>query len=101
MSETVRKLWILYILRCADGTFYTGITNDLERRIEAHDTGKGAKYTRGRGPVQILYTEQFVDRADASRRERIVKSLSRTEKEKLILSVQTARTTRSSRRSSK
>lgn len=75
--------WTLYILRCADDTLYTGITNNLDARIEAHESGKGAKYTKGRGPFTIIYTESHPDRSQASKRERAVKALSREEKLKL------------------
>ena len=53
----MEKTWIVYILRCKDDTLYTGITDDLARRMAAHNSGKGAKYTRGRGPVEVVYTE--------------------------------------------
>lgn len=74
------KNWTLYILECADGTLYTGITNDLPARIATHEAGTGAKYTRGRGPFTLVYHEECEDRAQASRREREVKKLSRAEK---------------------
>ena len=76
--------WKLYILRCADGSLYTGITTDLEKRIHAHNSGKGAKYTRGRGPVELVYQEELEDRAAASKREYAIKQLSRAEKLQLI-----------------
>ena len=72
--------WTLYILSCGDGSLYTGITNDLDRRLEAHSSGNGAKYTRGRGPLEVIYTEQLADRSAASKRERTIKKLSRQEK---------------------
>ncbi len=75
-----KNTWRLYILRCADGTLYTGVTNGLKDRIEAHNAGKGAKYTRGRGPLKLLYSEKCVDRGAALRREWEIKKLSRTEK---------------------
>ena len=71
--------WYVYILRCGDGTLYTGITDDVERRLAVHRTGKGAKYTRGRGPLELAYTEQVPDRSAALRRELEVKALSREE----------------------
>ncbi len=74
----------VYILRCGDGSLYTGITNDLPRRVAAHNSGKGAKYTRGRGPVEPVYWEEQPDRPAALRRERAVKALSRAEKLALI-----------------
>lgn len=72
--------WIVYILHCGDGSLYTGITNNLEQRLQAHQNGNGAKYTRGRGPLKLLHTETFPDRSSASKREYIVKSLSRRAK---------------------
>ena len=76
--------WFVYILECGDMTFYTGISNDLARRIEKHEHGLGAKYTKGRGPFKLVYSEECEDRASASRREREVKALSRLEKVALI-----------------
>ena len=73
----------MYILRCGDGTLYTGITDDVEKRLAAHRAGKGAKYTRGRGPLELVYTESCPDRSAASRREYQIKSLSRAQKQKL------------------
>ena len=75
--------WV-YILRCADGTLYTGITNDLPRRLAAHNAGRGAKYTRGRGPVELVYREACPDKSAALRREGAVKALRRAEKLSLI-----------------
>ena len=76
--------WELYILRCGDGTLYTGIARDVEKRLAAHRSGKGAKYTRGRGPLEIVYRERCVDQGEALRREYAVKQLTREEKERLI-----------------
>ena len=76
--------WQLYILRCGDGTLYTGITDDLPRRLKAHRSGKGAKYTRGRGPLELVYREDCPDKSAALRREITVKKLSRQEKLTLI-----------------
>jgi len=76
--------WFCYLLQCADGTLYTGITNDLDRRLAAHNAGKASKYTRGRLPVALLYTEPHPDRAAASRREIEIKRLPRTQKLALI-----------------
>jgi predicted GIY-YIG superfamily endonuclease len=75
--------WVLYILECADKTLYTGITNDLERRLAAHKNGTGAKYLRGRGPLVLIHTEAHPDRAAASRREAAVKRLKPEEKRAL------------------
>ena len=77
-------MWYLYILRCKDDSLYTGITTDVEKRLEAHRTGKGAKYTRGRGPLELVYREECSDHSGALRREMEVKALSREEKLKLI-----------------
>lgn len=74
------KQWCVYILQCKDDTLYTGITDDLLQRVAAHNTGKGAKYTRGRGPVRVVYSEICADRSQALRREIQIKRLSRTEK---------------------
>ncbi|PSP47260.1 endonuclease [Halobacteriales archaeon QH_7_69_31] len=74
----------VYVLECADGTLYTGYTTDVERRVAEHDAGDGAKYTRGRTPVEVVLTESFDTRAAAMRREHEVKALSRREKERLI-----------------
>ena len=73
-----------YILKCKDETLYTGWTNDIEKRLEAHNAGKGAKYTRSRRPVELVYLEQFETKEEAMRREWGIKQLSRTEKWKLI-----------------
>ena len=78
------KCWYLYILRCSDGTLYTGITTDVEARLEAHRSGKGAKYTRGRGPLELVYREQCEDHSHALKRELAVKSMTKEEKKKLI-----------------
>lgn len=75
---------ITYILRCADGTLYTGWTNDLPRRLLAHNTGTGAKYTRPRRPVSLVYHESFDTKQDAMRREWEIKQLTRSQKLQLI-----------------
>lgn len=72
--------WVCYLLECADGTLYCGITNDLEKRIAAHNAGDGAKYTRGRTPVRLAHVEACEDRPAALRRERAVKRLPRADK---------------------
>ena len=74
----------VYVLECADGTLYTGYTTDVERRVAEHDAGDGAKYTRGRTPVEVVLTESFDSRAAALRREHELKALSRRAKERLI-----------------
>ena len=80
--------WYIYILRCGDGTLYTGITDDIPRRLAAHRAGKGAKYTRGRGPLELAYTEEAPDKSAALRREIEIKRLKRAEKEALIKEAQ-------------
>jgi putative endonuclease len=77
-----------YILECADGTYYCGWTNDLEKRVKAHNEGKGGKYTRARLPVKLVYNEEFDTKEEAMSREWHIKQLSRREKEKLIKGVQ-------------
>ena len=76
--------WYLYILRCKDDTLYTGITTDVEKRLEAHRTGKGAKYTRGRSPLELVYRESCGSHSDALKREHQVKMLTREAKQNLI-----------------
>ena len=78
------KPWVVYILRCKDGTLYTGITDDLQRRFKMHAEGKGAKYTRGRGPLTLVYQELCDSHGDALRREIQIKRLTRAEKMTLI-----------------
>ena len=76
--------YFTYILQCSDNTYYTGYTNNLEKRIEVHNSGKWAKYTRGRLPVRMIYSESFEKENDARKREYAIKKLSRKEKEVLI-----------------
>ena len=73
-----------YVLECADGTFYTGYTTDVERRVREHDSGNGARYTRGRTPVTLVHAEPFETRSAAMSREYEIKQLSRRGKERLI-----------------
>ena len=75
--------WIVYILKCSDGSLYTGITNNIENRVKAHQNGKGAKYTKGRGPFTIIYQERYISRSTASKREIEIKNLNHKEKLKL------------------
>jgi len=75
--------WV-YVIECADGSFYTGYTTDVERRVREHDRGEGAKYTRGRTPVELVYKEQFESQSAAMSREYEIKQLSRREKERLV-----------------
>ena len=78
-------MYSLYILRCADGSLYTGITTDVDRRVEEHNSSAlGAKYTRGRRPVALVFSRSFRDRSEASREEARIKKLSRAEKLALI-----------------
>jgi Predicted endonuclease containing a URI domain len=74
----------VYVIECADGSFYAGYTTDVERRVAEHDAGEGAKYTRGRTPVTLRHVESFESRSAAMSREHAIKSLSRAEKEWLI-----------------
>ena len=78
------KEYFVYILRCCDGTLYTGSTDDVEKRFQLHSTGKGAKYTRGRGPLKLVYVEHLATRSDALKREHAIKSLTRSQKDQLI-----------------
>lgn len=73
-----------YLLRCADGTFYCGWTNHLMERVRMHNEGRGAKYTRGRRPVELVYYEEFATRQEAMRREYAIKRLSRKDKQLLM-----------------
>ncbi|MDD7281761.1 GIY-YIG nuclease family protein [Floccifex sp.] len=74
----------VYIVECNDQTYYTGYTNNVEHRIHLHNTGKGAKYTRCRGPVHLVYYEQFDNKSDALKREYAIKQLTRQQKKELI-----------------
>lgn len=74
----------VYIIECSDHSLYTGYTNDVQLRFEKHQEGKGAKYTRGRGPLKLVYTEEFAEKTEAMRREYAIKRLSRKEKLALI-----------------
>ncbi|RXK46393.1 GIY-YIG nuclease family protein [Halorientalis pallida] len=74
----------VYVLRCADDTLYTGYTTDVQRRVAEHDAGEGAKYTRGRTPVELVHVEAFASKSAAMSREYEIKECSRAEKERLI-----------------
>lgn len=76
----MEKTWSVYILLCGDGTLYTGITDDVPARLQAHRTGNGAKYTRGRGPLELVYTEACENHSAAAKREWQIKKLTRQEK---------------------
>src|SRR5262245_24837967 len=80
VDNGVMRGWMVYILECSDGTLYTGITVDLDRRLAAHARGTASKYTRARLPVRVVYQEAHVSRSSALRREASIKSLSRDEK---------------------
>lgn len=83
MPLTPNKSWCVYILRCGDGTFYTGCTNDLDNRLAAHQAGTGAKYTRSHLPVKLAYFESQPDRSSAQKREHELKQLSHEDKKRL------------------
>jgi putative endonuclease len=84
LRNNLDMTWTVYILECRDDTLYTGITNDLDRRLGEHQAGQGAKYTRGRGPLKLVYQERCADRSAATRRETQIKAMSRGKKLALI-----------------
>ena len=84
------KKWYVYILRCGDETLYCGISDDVEKRLEVHRSGKGAKYTRGRTPLELVYVEVCQSHSEALKREHAVKKMSRPAKLKLIEASKTA-----------
>lgn len=79
----MEKKWVVYILECGDGTLYTGVTDNLERRFDQHVRGKGAKYTRGRGPLTIRCVHPCADRGEALKKEAAIKRMPRSEKQRL------------------
>lgn len=81
----IRKQWFVYVLRCRDGSYYTGATNDLEKRLSQHASGKGSKYVRSRLPFKMALCERMENARDAYERERGIKALGRKEKEALVL----------------
>lgn len=83
MGENI-YVYYLYIVKCKDGTLYTGWTKDIPKRIRQHNAGTGAKYTRGRGPIRLMYSEKFTTKGEAMRREYEVKRMSRTVKLQLV-----------------
>ncbi len=85
-KQAVEKTWVLYVLLCQDDTLYCGITNDLERRIAQHDSGKGARYTKGRGPVKVLKSWPAVSMSAALKAERAFKKLTKEAKLKKLKS---------------
>lgn len=80
----MESIWYLYILRCRDGSLYTGITTNVENRLEAHRSGRGAKYTRGRGPLELLYSEACGNHSTALKRELEIKAMSKSGKQRFI-----------------
>ncbi len=86
MFQKPKQPWHVYILRCSDGSLYTGITSDLHRRLQQHQSGKASRYTRSRLPVQLIYHEPAKNRSTALKREAALKALSRQQKESLIRS---------------
>ncbi len=83
-EEMMEGNWFVYILRCGDGSLYTGITTDVERRLAAHRSGKGAKYTRGRGPLEVAYKECCESHSAALKREWEIKQRTKEQKEQMI-----------------
>lgn len=77
-------MWFVYILQCGDGTLYTGIATNVEARLEKHRSGKGAKYTRGRGELELVYQDVAGSKSDATKRERAIKAMKRDAKLELI-----------------
>lgn len=77
-------IWVVYILLCGDGSLYTGITNDLNKRFDKHEKGKGAKYTRGRGPLECVYVKIMDDKSSALKEEYRIKQLTKKQKLELI-----------------
>ncbi len=80
LAKSKKESWFVYILKCSDDTLYTGITNNVDKRVKDHEKGVGAKYTKGRAPFQLLFTEKYPDRSSASKREIEIKGLSKNEK---------------------
>lgn len=88
MTPTHKGNWVCYLLRCADDTLYCGITNDLDKRLAAHNAGTAAKYTRARGPLALAYVELCEDKSAALKREMAIKALPRAAKLALIITMQ-------------
>ncbi|MCG8037495.1 MAG: GIY-YIG nuclease family protein [Candidatus Thiodiazotropha taylori] len=84
MTAAEKSDWYVYILRCTDDTLYTGITNDINRRVDEHNRGVGAKYTRGRAPVELVFIETLPDRSAALRRELAIKRMKTADKQLMI-----------------
>ena len=83
MNHTPHTRWIVYILQCADTTLYTGITTDIKARLKKHSNGTGAKYTKGRGPFNVIHTEEYASKSEALMREAAIKKLRKEEKMRL------------------
>lgn len=83
MTSSSKTNWVCYLLQCADQTLYCGITNDLDKRLAAHNAGEGAKYTRGRSPVKLVYCETCADKSSALKREMEIKKMPRGAKRAL------------------
>jgi len=84
MADQNEPVWFLYMLRCRNGNLYTGISTDVARRLAQHESGKGAKFLRGKGPLELVYQKQIGSRSDALKAESTIKKLTKTEKEKLL-----------------
>jgi len=84
LAKSKESTWCVYILKCSDNTYYTGITNNIKRRIHKHETNKGAKYTKGRTPFSLVYQDKCKDRREASQKEYAIKKLTLVEKINLI-----------------
>ena len=84
LAKSKESTWCVYILKCSDNTYYTGITNNIKRRIHEHETNKGAKYTKGRPPFSLVYQDKCKDRREASQKEYAIKKLTLVEKINLI-----------------
>ena len=80
LTERAVNTWVCYLLRCADGTYYCGVTNDLDKRLATHNAGEGAKYTRGRTPVRLAHIEVCADKSTALKREMQIKQMARSKK---------------------
>ncbi len=84
MAQLFYNMWVVYILLCSDNSLYTGITNDLPNRLDKHNKGLGAKYTKGRGPVSCVYNKEMEDKSSALKEEYRIKQLSKIKKLELI-----------------
>jgi len=84
MADQNEPVWFLYMIRCHNGNLYTGISTDVERRLTQHQSGKGAKSLRGKGPLKLVYQKKIGSRSGALKAESTIKKLTKTEKEKLL-----------------